>query len=263
MKGILSDSPKPHPAIKDFTPEQWDEIIDKLMGFTYRYFEARFEGNIMVAQTPDGSTYKDIAQEIVLRVLQGVRRWNPDKDGELLPYMAGQVKSLVDHGFKSWDAKNIESMDADEEGEPLIVSEATQHTTMDVEEPQLSANAFALKRKQGEIDEQDTKNQEISNFIQLYISPNPELVLIGKEYQIGRDQLLDTVLEAVDQSKDDDLWALTEAYLDDSGEYKPREIASRLGISTPEFHSRRKKLIRCVKKYLSEQTSEMGRRDER
>lgn len=257
----MPDSQKPNPAIKDFTPEQWDEMIDKLMGFTYLFFKSKFDGDIKTAQNPDGSTFEDIAQEIVKRVLQGSRRWNPDKDGDLLPYMAGQVRSLVDHGFKSWDAKNIQSMDADEEGEPLAMTEAIHH--MDMENPQFPAKAFALKRTQGEIDDQDTKDHEISDFIQLHISPNPELVLIGQEYQIERNQLLDTVLEAVEQSNDDNLWALTEAYLDDSGEYKPREISSRLGITTPEFHNLRKKLIRCIKKYLSEQASETGSQNER
>jgi len=249
-----SDSPKPHPAIKDITPEQWEDIIDKLMGFTYTYFNILFEGNIKEAQTPDGAKYKDIAQEIVLRVLQGSRRWNPDKDGELLPYMAGQVKSLVNHGFNSWSAKNVESMVENKEEESILEAEATQQEGANAKEAKRRLNAFTPKRKFGEIEEQESTNEGHSKYIQAHTSPNTEFVIIGKEFQIERDRFLETILEAVDQANDDDLWSLIEAYLDDSGEYKPREIASRLGISTTEFHNRKKRLVRCVKKHFSDQS---------
>jgi len=254
----LSDSPKPHPAIRDFTQEQWDEMIDKLMGFTYKYFKARFEGNIKEAQTLDGSTYEDIAHDIVLRVLQGTRRWNPDKDGELLPYMAGQVKSLVSHGFDSWSARNVGSMSEREDEKPLFVNEIVNDQTQTAETSQLAPNTFTSKRKLDEIEEREITNEDQSKNIQSTTFPNPEFVLIGHELQVERERLHDTVLEAVAQTNDDDLWSLVEAYLDESGEYKPGEIAARLGISTTEFHNLRKRLVRCVQKHHSEQSSGTG-----
>ena len=228
MEAILTDSQKPHPAIRNFTPEQWDEMSEKLMGFTFRFFQNTFSGNIKNAHTPDGSTYQDIAQEIVLRVLMGARRWNPDKDGELLPYMAGQVKSLVNHEFYSWNARNVETM-------------SEKNASNDKEFP----------------------DKDLSNKSQPYPFIDPEIILIGHEHQIDRDRLLNTVVEAAVQTKDEELISLVEAYLDESGKYKPQEIAARLGIPTTEFHNRRKRLVRCVQKYLLDQSSETGERNDK
>jgi DNA-directed RNA polymerase specialized sigma24 family protein len=242
----LSDSSKPHPALRDFTPEQWDEMVDKLMGFTYRYFEFRFEGDIKNAQTPDGDTFEDIAQEIVKRVLTGTRYWNPEKDGDLLPYMAGQVRSLFNHGFSSWNAKNIDSVMEDASEDELPVADAKS----DIRRPQ---NSFALQ-KSDRLEEQDTREEDFSTSIQELFSLDPELVILSQEIQVERNQLFELVLEAAENSEDNDLWALIEAYLDDSGEYKPGQIASRLGIPTTEFNNRRKRLVRHVKKYLLERS---------
>lgn len=216
----MKETSKPHPDIRKISPEEWNEITDKLMGFTFKYLSLRFEGN---TQTPDGLSYEDIAQEIVLRVLHGTRRWDPEKHGDILPYLAGQVQSLVSHGTDSWSARNVISM--------------PENTSEEDDNPILSSLP-------------DT-------------SPTPEMVLISEEYQVEREQFLDTVLEAISQTDDEGLWALAEAYLDDSGQYKRREISSRLGISVSEFDNRRKRLVRQVKKYLSEQSSEIGGQDDK
>lgn len=217
---MLEETSRPHPDIRKISLEEWDEITDKLMGFTFKYLSQRFGGN---TQTPDGLSYEDIAQEIVLRVLHGTRQWDPEKHGDILPYLVGQVQSLVSHGIDSWSARNVISM--------------PENTSEEDDNPILSSLP-------------DT-------------SPTPELVLISEEYQVEREQFLDIVLEAISQTDDADLWALAEAYLDDSGQYKRREIASRLEISVNEFDNRRKRLTRQVKKYLSEQSPKIGGQDGR
>lgn len=261
MEVILSDSTKPHPEIKNFTPKQWEEMIDRLMGFTYKYFEYHFSGNILNAQTPDGSTYEDIAQEIVLKVLEGTRRWNPDKHGDLLPYMAGQVKSLVNHGLNSWSARNVDSVNENENEETTLIDENNQNRILSAKQSQQLPNTY--KRKSEELNETEIIDGGPSKNSNIITSSNPEFVLIGYEYQVELDRLLETILDAATQTNDDKLLSMVEAYLDDSGKYKPGEIATRLGISTNEFYNRRKKLIRCVKKYLSKQSPMTGGRDDK
>ena len=223
----MPGSAKPHPAIRDFTLEQWDEMSIKLMGFTYQYFQGYFRGDISKSQTFDGSTFADIAQEIVLRVLNGSRQWNPEKHGDLLPYMAGQVKSLVNHEMNSWNAKNIDSKK----------------------------------------EEDESSSEMVPVFAQPASSPNPELVLISKEMSVEREELLEIILEAVQQSDDDELWSLTEFYLDESGDYEPRHLASRLGVTPAEVQNRQKRLIRSAQRYLMEhplaQTGRKGDQDEK
>jgi len=211
----LTEASKPHQALQEITPEQWDDIIDQLMGFTFNFFTKRLGGDISKAQTPDGNTFEDLAQETVLRVLAGSRKWNPEKDGDLLPYMAGQIKSLFDHDLKSWNARNIESV---KDGEQ-IEDEAPV--------------AFVARPEY----------------------TNPETVLIDREDTIEKDRLLEVALEAVQESSNEELWALMEVYLDDSGEYKPRHMAKRLGIPTTELHNIQKRLVRCVQKYVKEKKS--------
>jgi len=211
----LTEASKPHPALKEITPDQWNDIVDRLMGFTFNYFSTHLKGDISIAQTPDGNTYEDLAQEIVKRVLDGSRKWNPEKDGDLLPYMAGQVKSLFDHDLKSWNARKIESRkDGEEIGDDATVA-----------------------------------------FIERFAYPNPEMALIDKEDAVERDRLLEIALEAVQESDDEELWALMEVYMDESGDYKPQQMAERLDIPTTEIHNRQKRLVRCVQKYVKEKKS--------
>lgn len=211
----MTEASKPHPALKEIPPDQWDDIVDRLMGFTFNYFSMRLKGDISKAQTPNGNTYEDLAQEIVTRVLEGWRKWNPEKDGDLLPYMAGQVKSLFDHDLKSWNARQIES------------------------------------RKEGKEIGDDTPVA----FIERSVYSNPEMALIDKEHSIERKELLEIALEAAQESEDEGLWQLMEVYLDESGDYKPRQMAERLGIPTTEIHNRQKRLVRCVQKYVKEKKS--------
>jgi len=59
-------SSEPHPALREITSEQWNEYSKKLLAYTTRHFN-QYGGSEVIL--PGGYSAADVAQEIVVRVL--------------------------------------------------------------------------------------------------------------------------------------------------------------------------------------------------
>lgn len=158
-----------------------------------------------------------MAQEILTRVLEGARQWNPDQHGELLDYLIGQVRSIVYHSLHSWSGKYEININ---EGGELTDEEMIDKIMADVKKDDLE---------------------------HLY---SPEMIVIDKENEIERSELLDLIIDAA--SGIPELEELVEAYLSNNENYQRRYIAERLGITPDEVTNRSKKLSRRTKKLYQE-----------
>lgn len=144
---------KPHPAIKEISPQQWSEITIKLVAYTLRFFRRHYGSSDLIGRgedtpvdsdvmLPGGYSAADISQEIVIRVLKGARKWDPDRHGELLDYMIGQVRSLTSQCIRSWPGKfevgveDSEEMSAEDLIDRIAAEEAKEERP-DVHSPEV------------------------------------------------------------------------------------------------------------------------------
>jgi len=201
---------QPHPAIQDISPQEWDEISLKLHAFTQKYFSLHYGHQDIVL--PRGYSASDIAQQIVLKVLEGARSWNPDKHGDLLEYMAGLVRSLTNHCLRSWAGKSEILIEVDD-NEDLTVEEIME---------------FHMLPEDKENNEELLSNEQI---------------LLEKEVVIERSKLIDVIL---DVSRDDpDLESFVINFLD-SPDPRRRFIAEKMAKTPDEITNIIKRLRRKV-----------------
>ena len=218
-------SPEPHPAIRDITLDQWNEYSVKLLAYTVAFFKNYGGAEVVL---PGGYSADDIAQEIVLRVLEGSRRWNPEQHGDLHMYMIGQVRSIVDHCIHSWAGKYEYEVP---EGDGYSMDEYLDSVLMTYgQEDQIS-----------------------------YLSP--EQIILNKEMVVERSELIDLLLEAA--SGESDLEALLEAYLDDDDRHRRRHIAIKLGITPDDVTNLWKKIKRRWNNLFREKTLREGMTNEK
>lgn len=201
---------QPHPAIQDISPQEWAEISLKLHAFTQKYFSLHYGHEDIVL--PRGYSASDIAQQIVLKVLEGARNWDPNKHGDILDYMVGLVRSLTNHCLKSWSGKSEISIEIEDNGD-LTAEEIMEFHML----PEVNGN-------NGEL---------LSN----------EDILLEKEVLIERSELIDVIL---DVSRDEpDLESFVLNFLDNP-DPRRRFIAEKMGKTPDEITNIIKRLRRKV-----------------
>lgn len=78
----------------------WNAIHKDLLAYaTWRARSYRWNrgGNLDLAE---GYTVEDVVQEVIVKVLSGIRKWDPEK-GQLLPWLQAQSRSVIDALAKS------------------------------------------------------------------------------------------------------------------------------------------------------------------
>lgn len=78
----------------------WKVIGEKLTAFAaFRAWNYKWKhgGNLGLAA---GQTAEDIAQEVIVKTIEGTRNWDPQR-GPLMPWLYEQAKSLIDHLYQS------------------------------------------------------------------------------------------------------------------------------------------------------------------
>lgn len=200
--------PQPHPALKQISQQEWTEITSKLTAYTLGFFRRYYgssdvilNGGVVAVDSavilPGGYSAADVSQEIVLKVLKGVRSWDPDKHGDLLDYMVGQVRSLASHCIRSWAGKFEIAVEDSEE---------------------LSAEELIDRIASAEAKE------ERADLL------SPEQIMPAEEAEIKKRELIDLVLTVA--GTDTELEHLVLVFLEDPNPRR-RLIADKLG-KTPE-----------------------------
>lgn len=161
-----------------------------------------------------GVTPEDIVQDVIKKTLLGDRKWDPCK-GALEPWLKDQVKSEIDHLYRSaGNQHEIQSLD-DPEDDELTVAVAAQ------------ASQVAL----------------------LSSRPSAEAEVIIKEEQDNVRNQVDEILTILEDLPE--LQEIVFAVLDGC-EPKPRYLGESLGIPVREVNNRLKRLRRLVLKEQSQ-----------
>jgi DNA-directed RNA polymerase specialized sigma24 family protein len=98
--------------------QDWPTIIKQLTGYALSRVRSMHwaTGQDLV---PGGRDAADLAMEAITLVYTGKRRWDPDKNPDLLFYLKGVVKSLTGHLAISQDNQRRVGVGAAEEGDPV------------------------------------------------------------------------------------------------------------------------------------------------
>jgi DNA-directed RNA polymerase specialized sigma24 family protein len=168
---------------------------------------------------PGGFSAADIAQEIVLKVLEGARRWDPEKHGDLLDYMIGQVRSLASHCLHSWAGKS-------------------EVGTADTEE--LTAEDYIDR-----VAASDARDDRIDLM-------SPEDIALDKDTRLARKLMFDLLLAA--SGDEPDLEAFVLAYVE-KPDARRRLLAERLGKTPADVTNMVKRLRAKMYKALKNHES--------
>jgi RNA polymerase sigma factor (sigma-70 family) len=198
---------EPHPALQSITLDEWDEIANGLLAFGVR-FMWEYAGNSLIT-LPGGHSSDDLAQEIVLRVLDGSRKWDPDKHGDLSHYLRRQFRSLASHAFDSWSGKHEQE-----------ISDA-EHQSPEERTDTLVYRSDVLFDRQASL--------------------NPEKVFLDKETLVEKSKLADLVFKAAEGDRQ--LEDLVLAYLGPDSPTR-RDLATQLNIDPGEITNLVKRLRR-------------------
>lgn len=190
--------------------QDWNAIVKELVGFAVfwaRNYRWRRGGPWELAA---GETVEDIVQQVILKTIEGKRKWDPDK-GPLLPWLRDQVKSEIDHLCMSWAHQHEAPMPQTEGGEELT----------DVV-----------------LDSASQQHPRGARFVQ-----DPEEIVLTKE-EIERRE--DALFQAADG--DSELEEVLNTVTACGA--KPRHLAAEIGVPVDDIYNRMKRLRRRAMRLL-------------
>jgi hypothetical protein len=107
----LSDSKR----LQRLKEQDWEGIILKLTAHA-AYKVERLRWQTGKKDLPGGKQVKDLAMEAIKTVWTNERKWNPDKQPDLLKHLKSIVDSLVSHLVESVEHTQREIREVEEEG---------------------------------------------------------------------------------------------------------------------------------------------------
>lgn len=117
-------------VVKQLMSADWGEIGKKLLAFAeWRASHYRWRsGNIK--ELAQGMTPEDIVQEVIIKTINGERKWDPDL-GPLEPWLKDQVKSIMDAIFKSAaNRREVRSLEDPDDAESSLERIAHKHNVI-------------------------------------------------------------------------------------------------------------------------------------
>lgn len=187
-----------------------DEMIVKLTAYAVGKKKRRFWRGIYGAEMPNGIEPSDLVDQAVEKVLDGRRRWNPEKDPDLFEYLMAVIDSDVSN---------------------LVMGIANQRVRRE----------STLSRKT------DNDKYQTEGFFDQLTSDglNPEEELAAKEAEEFLWGLHEYLCE---QMRDEPLLQqMLECLFD--GVFKPAEMAERLCVKTKDIYNAKKRLDSRLKKF--------------
>jgi RNA polymerase sigma factor (sigma-70 family) len=195
--------------------QDWDAIGRKLAAFAMfwaRNYEWRRGGTWELAA---GETIADIVQEVIVKTIEGRRKWDPHK-GALVPWLKDQVKSEIDHLCHSRRHKYEVPIPENEGGEEL--TDRVEH--------------YAFRQSS-----RDTT-----------LIQDPEEIVLKQEEIRQREDALFQAADG-DPQLEEILSAATEC------EPRPRYLAAVIGVPVSDVNNRLKRLRRRALKLLMGENS--------
>jgi len=84
-----------------------------LLLLEYAHNVARRYGWTVGRSLPHGASPESVTNEVIIKVLEGERNWDEDKEPSLVNALRGMVKSEINHLFSSYEATHVESVSKD------------------------------------------------------------------------------------------------------------------------------------------------------
>lgn len=203
--------------------QDWKAIGKELVAFAaWRAwgYQWRHGGNWDLAA---GKTVEDLVQDVIVKTIEGVRKWDPDK-GELRPWLRAQLRSVMDHLYRSgphsYETAIPESDDSDAD-EGLIGNVQYRAST--------AASLVVMGSS----------------------VPEPQEVLLAKEAEEEARKRIERRVNELFQavSEDRELEEVVEAVLNDC-EPKARYLADELGVPVEDIYNRLRRLRRRASKLM-------------
>lgn len=113
----MAADPKVVERIRAMGPNEQEEIILQLTDYAAALIRWKTRW-IPRGRLPAGEEAKDLAMEAIRRVLQGSRRWDPDAEPDLLPYLKSVVRSIMSDRLEKAEREALEPNS--EEGDQVI-----------------------------------------------------------------------------------------------------------------------------------------------
>lgn len=203
--------------------QDWEAIGKELVVFAVRrawIYTWRDGGDWELAA---GKTIEDLVQDVIVRTIEGVRKWDPQK-GPLIPWLKDQIRSVMDH---------------------LYHSAAHQH---EVAIPESDDDEQFLEKV-----EYQASSIESSGTAEL---SDPEEVLLEREVEEAAKEQMERranmIFNAV--SGEPELEEVVEAIINGC-EPKPRYLAAEIGVPVEDIYNRRKRIRRRVSKLMKGEDS--------
>ena len=142
----------------------------------YAVKQARRYGWRTGSSLPQGSSPQDLAADVLAKVLEGQREWDPSNEPSLHNALKGMVKSELSHLYLSYESRHVE---------PIVqaLPDGSERTAESFESTQLNPEQEALRAEQveHEIVALDLIREEVegkpdleSVFLALYETGKPE-----------------------------------------------------------------------------------------
>ncbi len=108
-------------VIQQLKQQPWEDIILKLDAYALSKARRKYwpsgskDGQTLLG----GCSPQDIAREAVRRVFEGNRKWNPEKDPNILKYLKGVIDSILSSMVESAENKEVRVLTSYEETDPV------------------------------------------------------------------------------------------------------------------------------------------------
>ena len=197
----------------------WDDIYPRVLKYALKKLSFRsgspFEG------VPKEQVAHDIVSQTILKVIEGYRKWNPER-GPLLDYLIFVVKSDISHLYELDDYILTSRMP---------VSPQKDGDSESVEKEELLNGAHLLDKHAADI------------------SPDPPQLA---DNALIEHEACDRLLKVIEG--DDELESIVLCMLD--GFSKPIDIAEHLGVDPKDIYNAKKRLERAYQGLLQKKTKE-------
>jgi len=202
-------------TLRHLQEADWDDLIPRLTQYAiYKLSYLRFHNNSPLS----GISKEEIAQEIVMKsifqVVNGTRKWDLEKNEDLLNFLKSVVKSNISHLFSSKEYKQTK---------------------------RLCKSSVDGYNQHNETKEFIERSEEVNDSIFRDSPSTPEEIMIEKE-------TCDRLLEIV--KGDDELETVILCILE--GYTKPKDIAEQMGVEPKVVYNLKKRLRRIYKDILKE-----------
>jgi hypothetical protein len=146
---------------------------------------------------PEGSSPDSVAKDVIIKVIEGERTWDPEKEPSLLTALKGMVHSDLGHLFSGYEARKIEPVDRASAGEFERTADSFPTSDADPEQSLLRSELTRLEITALDLIREAVENRGNTEleavFLALYYADSPKEIAdmtglqVERVYALGRE----------------------------------------------------------------------------